>query len=226
MTEKCIIWGNDAVSDRCDIDEKGIKVLIKASDGIKGRKHELLQGRKMLFFMLPTETVYSFKQTNFLKPRIIARDLKVVPSEQQPGTSRSDPCLRSNQIQFDFKIKFLLCSETSDDQFQATQSKRYLDKRRLVYSVRTTNFDESLSPRANDRKHGRGDESALQGTYVHRTRYLTMIVTKNLFIATALTGRKRCPKGDAASESMEETQLDKKDDCQYALDELMVLISG
>ena len=104
--------------------------------------------------------LHSSCKKRYTRPQTISRDLKVVPSEQQPGTSRSEPFLRSTQIKFHFKTKCLLCSESIDDTFYATQRKRPLHKRRQVYQVQTTKFDESLVARAKERKDEWGDTIA------------------------------------------------------------------
>lgn len=226
MDEKCIICEDNIISDRCEVNERGLKGLIKASNARKDGKSEFFAGKKKVVLHASCRKMYT-------RPQTIARDIKVASSEQQPGTSRSDPCLRSTQSQFDFKTKCLFCSETIDDTFYSSQSKINLHRRRQVYPVRTTKFDESLLTRAKDRNDEWGDTVARRISIVGDLHAADAMYHddcyKKFFLATSPTGKKRGRPAELVIEkAMEEIYqyLEEKDDCQYSLDELMEQISG
>lgn len=145
MAEKCLLCENYVVTDKCDVGEKGIEGLIKASIARKDGKLELFRGQKNI-------VIHASCRKKYTRPQSITRDLKIAVLYQQPSISSSTPCLRSSQLEFDFKSKCLLCAETIDDQFYSKEKRKHFNKQRKVFPVRTTKFDDSLLARAKERK--------------------------------------------------------------------------
>ncbi|GBM55198.1 hypothetical protein AVEN_59368-1 [Araneus ventricosus] len=101
MTEKCLLCEDYVVTDKCGVGEKRINGLIKASIARKDGNHELLfRGQKKI--VLPSSC-----RKKYARPQSITRDLKIAILDEQPLTSSSTPCLRSSQLEFDFKSKCL-----------------------------------------------------------------------------------------------------------------------
>ncbi|GBN06537.1 hypothetical protein AVEN_10689-1, partial [Araneus ventricosus] len=98
MAEKCSLCEDYVVTDKCGVGEKGIDGLIKASIARKAGKHELFRGQKKI-------VLHASCRKKYTRPQSITRDLKIAVSDGQPLTST--PCLRSSQLEFDFKSKCL-----------------------------------------------------------------------------------------------------------------------
>ncbi|GBL89407.1 hypothetical protein AVEN_134174-1 [Araneus ventricosus] len=100
MAEKCSLCEVYVVTDKCGVGEKGIDGLIKASIARKDGKHELFKGQKKI-------VLHASCRKKYTRPQSITRDLKIAVLDKQPLTSSSTPCLRSSQLEFDFKSKCL-----------------------------------------------------------------------------------------------------------------------
>ncbi|GBL94270.1 hypothetical protein AVEN_16795-1 [Araneus ventricosus] len=96
MAEKCSLCEDYVVTDKCGVGEKGIDGLIKASIARKDGKHELFRGQKKI-------VLHASCRKKYTRPQSITRDLKIAVLDGQPLTSSSTPCLRSSQLEFDFK---------------------------------------------------------------------------------------------------------------------------
>ena len=188
MTEKCFICRNDIVSDACHLSEKGIEGLIKASIARKDGNDEFFKNKKSIVLHVSCRKQYT-------RPQTIARDLKMDLSQQQSTASCSTPSLRSAQTSFEFKRKCLLCAEIIDDAFYAKESKKPLHRRRHVYPVRTTKFDQSLVIRAKERNDEWGDAISRRISIVGDLHAADAIYHddcyKKFFIATVSSGKKR-----------------------------------
>ncbi|GBL56668.1 hypothetical protein AVEN_59812-1 [Araneus ventricosus] len=100
MAEKCSLCEDYVVTDKCGVGEKGIDGLIKAGIARKDGKHELFREQKKIVLRASCREKYT-------RPQSITRDLKIAVLDGQPLTSSSTPCLRSSQLEFDFKSKCL-----------------------------------------------------------------------------------------------------------------------
>ncbi|GBL97823.1 hypothetical protein AVEN_231975-1 [Araneus ventricosus] len=96
MAEKRSLCEDYVVSDKCGVGEKGIDGLIKASIARKDGKHELFRGQKKI-------VLHASCRKKYTRPQSITRILKIAVLDGQPLTSSSTPCLRSSQLEFDFK---------------------------------------------------------------------------------------------------------------------------
>ncbi|GBO39934.1 hypothetical protein AVEN_120113-1, partial [Araneus ventricosus] len=96
VAEKCSLCEDYVVTDKCGVGEKGIDGLIKVSIARKDGKHELFRGQKKIVLHASCRKKYTRSQS-------ITRDLKIAVLDGQPLTSSSTPCLRSSQLEFDFK---------------------------------------------------------------------------------------------------------------------------
>ncbi|GBL93818.1 hypothetical protein AVEN_153593-1 [Araneus ventricosus] len=100
MAEKCLLCEYYAVTDKCGVGGKGIDRLIKASIARKDGKPELFRGQKKI-------VLHASCRKKYMRPQSITRDLKIAVLDEQPLTSSPTPCLRSSQLEFDFKSKCL-----------------------------------------------------------------------------------------------------------------------
>ncbi|GBM50317.1 hypothetical protein AVEN_9074-1 [Araneus ventricosus] len=96
----CSLCEDYVVTDKCGVGEKGIDGLIKESIARKDGKHELFRGQKKI-------VLHASCRKKYTRPQSITRDLKMAVLDGQPLTSSSTPCLRSSQLEFDFKSKCL-----------------------------------------------------------------------------------------------------------------------
>ncbi|GBO45937.1 hypothetical protein AVEN_79714-1 [Araneus ventricosus] len=96
MVEKCSLCEDYVVTDKCGVGEKGIDGLIKASIARKDGKHELFRRQKKI-------VLHASCRKKYTRPQSITRILKIAVLDGQSLTSSSTPCLRSSQLEFNFK---------------------------------------------------------------------------------------------------------------------------
>ncbi|GBM20180.1 hypothetical protein AVEN_5698-1 [Araneus ventricosus] len=103
MAEKCLSCEDYAVTDKCDVGEKGIDGLIKARDARKDGKHELFGGQKKI-------VLHASCRKKYARPQSITRDLKVAVVDEQPLTSSSTPVCVHPKLNLILKVNAYVLS--------------------------------------------------------------------------------------------------------------------
>lgn len=217
MAQKCLICDGAVENDLCNVREKGIIGLCKASELRKDGKGEVFRSKT-------SGVVHKSCRRDYVRSDSIKKFLKEALLHQ-PSTSRDVPSLRSGQPTFEFKTKCFFCTETYDEE---KESKKPYAKRKTVFNVRTTSFLDSIIAHGQKRNDEWGNDVIRRICTVGDLHAVDAIYHndcyKKFFLTVKPSKRKvGRPPDEGISEAMEEIYeyIDGNDKCQFSIDELL-----
>lgn len=215
---KCPLCDQDIkreIEEITEVGKKGIIGLVNASKRRNDNKHKHFQSATKLF-------VHTSCRKDYTRSETISKDARVSnypPSEPGPSTSRiSTP-------QFNFKICCFFCSKSFED-----ETKKPIEKRRIVHSVTTLNFQDRVKEVGLERNDVWGNNvfERLNSAYdlvaeeakYHKDCHTTFMRP----IDTAESDKQPSYLTRAFQEVR--TYMENSTDCQFSQAELLGIITG
>lgn len=210
MAEKCLICDEAVENDLCNVREKGIVGLCKASELRKDSKGEVFRNKT-------SGVVHNSCRRDYVRSDSIKRFLKEAILDQ-PSTSRDASSLR------------FFCTQTYDEE---KESKKPYAKRQTVFNVRTTTFLDSIIVHGQKRNDEWGNDVVRRICTVGDLHAADAIYHNDCykkFLLTVKPSKRKVgrPPGEGIQEAMEEIYeyIDGNDKCQFSIDELLKQVTG
>lgn len=221
--EKCFICEKSlSIKEMITVKERELNSFRKASEQRGDGRKEKLEGRRAV-------TVHDSCRKEYTREHSIIASLKKQSANQAVPTTSP---IKSKLPSFDFKSACFYCAKIIDPKFYEREKKNHVNKRNKVHNVRSLFVKESVVQAARKRN----DKWSREVT--HRIETVADLVAVEAlyhkgcsinFFKDPATGKKGGrPPVDDVKTAMEVIYdfIEKGDECQFALSDLISLIEG